>query len=82
MARIEAVNEQTLIVYLGDKIDEAVAAEVNHAIFQIQHALGNLITDIIPSYNSILVNFDQPNGQIRHHQTHQTGLSHPYGGRE
>ncbi|OEE60053.1 allophanate hydrolase [Enterovibrio norvegicus FF-162] len=58
MARIEAVNEQTLIVYLGDKIDEAVAAEVNHAIFQIQHALGNLITDIIPSYHSILVSFD------------------------
>ncbi|WP_407333399.1 5-oxoprolinase subunit PxpB [Enterovibrio sp. 27052020O] len=58
MARIEAVNEQTLIVYLGDTIDEAVAAEVNHAIFQIQHALGNLVTDIIPSYNSILVSFD------------------------
>ncbi|MDD1794450.1 5-oxoprolinase subunit PxpB [Enterovibrio sp. ZSDZ42] len=58
MVRIEAVNEQTLIVYFGDKIDEAIAADVNHAIFQIRQALGALITDIIPSYNSILVSFD------------------------
>ncbi len=58
MARIEAVNEQTLIVYFGDRIDDAIAAEVNRAIYQVKAGLGDLITDIIPSYNSMLVSFD------------------------
>lgn len=58
MARIEAVNEQTLIVYFGDRIDDAIAAEVNRAIYQVKAELGDLITDIIPSYNSMLVSFD------------------------
>ncbi|MBV7298076.1 5-oxoprolinase subunit PxpB [Enterovibrio paralichthyis] len=58
MARIEAVNEQTLIVYFGDRIDDAIAAEVNRAIYQVKAGLGDLITDIIPSYNSMLVTFD------------------------
>ncbi|WP_325895351.1 5-oxoprolinase subunit PxpB [Grimontia sp. NTOU-MAR1] len=58
MARIEAVNEQTLIVYFGDRIDDAIAADVNHAIFQVRESLGDLVTDIIPSYNSMLIGFD------------------------
>lgn len=58
MARIESVNEQTLIVYFGDNIDEAVAADVNRAIFQVRESLGDLVTDMIPSYNSMLVGFD------------------------
>ncbi|MDF2186674.1 5-oxoprolinase subunit PxpB [Grimontia hollisae] len=58
MARIESVNEQTLIVYFGDNIDEAVAANVNRAIFQVRESLGDLVTDMIPSYNSMLVGFD------------------------
>ncbi|NGN98926.1 5-oxoprolinase subunit PxpB [Grimontia sp. S25] len=58
MARIEAVNEQTLIVYFGDRIDDAIAADVNRAIFQVRESLGDLVTDIIPSYNSMLIGFD------------------------
>lgn len=58
MARIESVNEQTLIVYFGDNIDETVAADVNSAIFQVRESLGDLVTDMIPSYNSMLVGFD------------------------
>ncbi|WP_188008614.1 5-oxoprolinase subunit PxpB [Grimontia hollisae] len=58
MARIESVNEQTLIVYFGDNIDETVAADVNRAIFQVRESLGDLVTDMIPSYNSMLVGFD------------------------
>lgn len=58
MARIESVNEQTLIVYFGDNIDEAVAADVNRAIFQVRESLGDLVTDMIPSYNSMLIGFD------------------------
>lgn len=58
MARIESVNEQTLIVYFGDNINEAVAADVNRAIFQVRKSLGDLVTDMIPSYNSMLVEFD------------------------
>ncbi|CZF83084.1 Kinase A inhibitor [Grimontia celer] len=58
MAQIEAVNEQTLIVYFGDRIDDAIAADVNLAIFQVRESLGDLVTDIIPSYNSMLIGFD------------------------
>ncbi|KXF81837.1 5-oxoprolinase subunit PxpB [Enterovibrio coralii] len=58
MARIEPVNEQTLIIYFGDKIDDDIAADVNAAIYQVRDALGDLVTDIIPSYNSMLVSFD------------------------
>ncbi|MDD1780967.1 5-oxoprolinase subunit PxpB [Enterovibrio sp. ZSDZ35] len=58
MARIEPVNEQTLIIYFGDKIDDAIAADVNTAIYQVRDALGDLVTDMIPSYNSMLVGFD------------------------
>ncbi|MFD2177907.1 5-oxoprolinase subunit PxpB [Veronia pacifica] len=58
MMRIEAVNEQTLIVYFGDRIDDKIAADVNRAIFQVREHLGDLVTDMVPSYNSILISFN------------------------
>ncbi|WP_283132426.1 5-oxoprolinase subunit PxpB [Enterovibrio norvegicus] len=58
MLKIEAVSEQSLIVYFGDTIDEAIAANVNRAIFQVRRELDDVVTDIVPSYNSMLVCFD------------------------
>ena len=58
MTRMQPVNESTWIIYLGDEISEAVAAQVAQLTRSIRASLGNCLTDIIPSYTSVLVSFD------------------------
>ncbi|MBA4503025.1 5-oxoprolinase subunit PxpB [Marinobacterium marinum] len=58
MTRMQPVNESTWIIYLGDEISEAVAAQVAQLTRNIRASLGNCLTDIIPSYTSVLVSFD------------------------
>ncbi|WP_207060781.1 5-oxoprolinase subunit PxpB [Motiliproteus sp. SC1-56] len=56
--RIEALNEESCIVYLGETIDEAVSARVTRAVAAIREELGELLVDLVPSYTSILVCYD------------------------
>lgn len=56
--RIEAVNENTCILYLGEGIDEGVSERVTWAVSRIRAELGGLLTDLVPSYTSILVGYD------------------------
>ncbi len=55
---IEPVNESTCIVYFGDAITDATAARVKQATDSIRQNLQDVITDLVPSYTSILVCYD------------------------
>lgn len=58
MIRMQPVNESTWIIYLGDEISDSVAARVAQLTHSIRATLGPCLVDIIPSYTSVLVNFD------------------------
>lgn len=58
MMRMDAVNENTWIVYLGDEVSDAVAQRVSRLVQRIRSSLGPILIDIIPSYTSVLVSFD------------------------
>ena len=56
--KINIAGENALIIYLGDQLNPATAAKVQHATHAIEAALGPLLIDLIPAYASILVLFD------------------------
>lgn len=56
--RIEAVNENSCMVYLGETIDERVADQVKRAVDRIRAELAELVVDLVPSYSSVLVSYD------------------------
>ncbi|WP_404364434.1 5-oxoprolinase subunit PxpB [Marinobacter sp.] len=53
--RIETVNECTCIVYLGDRISDETADLVKQATEAIRQNMAHLITDLVPSYTSVMV---------------------------
>ena len=58
MISMQMVNENTWIIYQGDRINDSVAARVMQLTGRIQAELGPCLTDIIPSYTSVLVSVD------------------------
>ncbi len=50
--RIEALNENSSIIYLGDEISDDVSARVGRAAAVVQQSLGRLLIDLVPSYTS------------------------------
>lgn len=56
--KIEAVNESSTIVYLGDIICDEVADQVKRASDLIRKELSDVLIDLIPSYTSVLVIYD------------------------
>lgn len=56
--RIEAVNENTCIVYFGDEIGDQSAERVKSAFDRISNELADVLIDLVPSYTSILINYD------------------------
>lgn len=56
--RVESVNENTCIIYFGEVISEDTAHLIQMAVVRLQHALGGILLDIVPSYTSILICFD------------------------
>lgn len=56
--RIEPVNESTCIVYFGDQICDETAGLVKQATDSIRESLSDVITDLVPSYTSLLVCYD------------------------
>ena len=56
--KIQAVSENTLMLYLGDGIEPDVTHKIKQAVNAIRGRLGEHIVDLVPSYNSILVLFD------------------------
>ncbi len=58
-AKIKVAGENALIVYFADHADSKVAAKVHRAVRAIESKLSTDIIDLIPSYASILVVFNQ-----------------------
>ncbi|WP_203300019.1 5-oxoprolinase subunit PxpB [Marinobacter sediminum] len=56
--RIEGINESTCIVYFGDTICDETAGRVKQATDNIRAALSDVITDLVPSYTSVMVCYD------------------------
>ena len=56
--RIEGINESTCIVYFGDSICEETAALVKQGTDAIRATLADVITDLVPSYTSVMVCYD------------------------
>nr|WP_236744447.1 carboxyltransferase domain-containing protein [Marinobacter similis] len=56
--RIEGINESTCIVYFGDSICDETAALVKQATDTIRATLSDVITDLVPSYTSVMVCYD------------------------
>ncbi|MEA1081137.1 5-oxoprolinase subunit PxpB [Marinobacter qingdaonensis] len=55
---IESINESACIVYLGDQINEETAERVKQATDRIRATLSDVITDLVPSYTSVMVCYD------------------------
>lgn len=56
--RLEIAGENALMVYFGDSIDEHLSDQVQRCVQALDAAVGQRITDIIPAYASVLVQFD------------------------
>ena len=55
---IEIAGENALIIYFSDEMNDQVFTQVQQATQLIRNQLSLLIVDLIPSYASILVQFD------------------------
>ncbi|WP_099034671.1 5-oxoprolinase subunit PxpB [Lacimicrobium alkaliphilum] len=55
--RIDIAGEGALIVYLGDQVSPKLAATISALLPQIKATLGDALVDLVPSYNSILVQY-------------------------
>lgn len=60
--RVEVASENALIIYFADEktqsISEAVSIQVQCAAKQLEQQLSKVLVDLIPSYGSLLVLFD------------------------
>ena len=56
--KIQQINENTLIVYFTADFDINMPAHIARIIGQIKTWPDNLVTDLTPSYTSLLVNFN------------------------
>ena len=57
--RIEVAGENALIVYFGEKTDPRVSAQVQQAVTFLETELSGKLIDMVPSYASLLVIYDQ-----------------------
>ncbi|WAB96877.1 5-oxoprolinase subunit PxpB [Pseudomonas putida] len=63
--RIEAVAIDSLMVRLFDRIDEANMPWLLAASQRLSAAFGEHLVDLVPSYTTLMVQFDMPPGQAR-----------------
>lgn len=56
--RIDAINENTCIIYFGEQIYDETAAQVKQASDAIREHMTDVITDLVPSYTSVMVCYD------------------------
>ncbi|WP_281645606.1 5-oxoprolinase subunit PxpB [Parendozoicomonas sp. Alg238-R29] len=58
MIRIEAVSENTLIIYFADSIQAELSVFIGVISQQLKNELGDKLIEVIPSYTSIFIQFD------------------------
>lgn len=56
--RIDAINENTCIIYFGEQIHDVIAAQVKQASEAIREQMMDVVTDLVPSYTSVMVCYD------------------------
>ncbi|MEM9254629.1 MAG: 5-oxoprolinase subunit PxpB [Pseudomonadota bacterium] len=56
--KLSAVGESGVMLYLGSDIDPCVSDQVGRAMTIIEGTLGNELVDLVPSYASILILYD------------------------
>ncbi len=56
--KVESVNENTLLLNLGDEIGEEAAQRVRRLLDAVRQQLDDVVIDLVPSYTSILLSFD------------------------
>lgn len=57
--RIEIAGENALIIYFGEKTDPRVSSQVQQAVTILETELSGKLIDMVPSYASLLVIYDQ-----------------------
>ncbi len=55
---ISQVSETHLIIYLGEKIDTRLAGKIGALSEKIRHQFRDVLREVIPSYTSILIEFN------------------------
>lgn len=56
--KFEIASIDSIIIYFGDKIEPKISKEIRAAYYVLKEANLSFITDIIPSYTSVMVSFD------------------------
>ncbi|PMH44892.1 allophanate hydrolase [Vibrio sp. 10N.286.49.B3] len=56
--RVEVINENTCIIYCGERINEETSHQVQTVVNCLYQSLGSILIDVVPSYTSILLCFD------------------------
>lgn len=57
MFEIKLAGENAIIIYFGDDVAPELAEQIAFYSEFIQHALGNVIIDVVPSYTSLLISY-------------------------
>ncbi|UTW05311.1 5-oxoprolinase subunit PxpB [Amphritea atlantica] len=57
--RVEIAGENALIIYFGEKTDPRVSSQVQQAVTILETELSGKLIDMVPSYASLLVIYDQ-----------------------
>jgi KipI family sensor histidine kinase inhibitor len=60
--RIEIAGQNAFIVYFAEQTSAAVSAQIQAAVANIKATMQDCIIDLVPSYASLLVIFDQDRG--------------------
>lgn len=56
--KFDVASVDSLMVYFGEVIDEKIAKNVRQAFYTLREAKLSFVTDIVPSYTSIMVSYD------------------------
>ncbi|OUS34443.1 allophanate hydrolase ['Osedax' symbiont bacterium Rs2_46_30_T18] len=56
---VEIAGENSLIIYFAEVTDPMVSAQVQHAMLQLESSLAGHLIDMVPSYASLLVIYNQ-----------------------
>ena len=68
--KVEIAGENALIIYFGETADPLVSAQVQQAASRLEVVMADTLIDLVPSYASLLVIYDQyktDHFAVRHH---------------
>jgi KipI family sensor histidine kinase inhibitor len=57
--KVEIAGESSLIIYFGENTDPLVSAQVQQAAARLEAVMADTLIDMVPSYASLLVIYDQ-----------------------